>query len=79
MAYRNDTDQDRVVFQAEQGCLESLPACWTSVISSDPHLAVGEGQCRFRVKDLLKLVQVLKQPRPQPKHSVKTRKRRGVK
>ena len=74
LAHRYDTDQDRVVFRDEQGRLGRIPASWTSVVGPDPHFVVGEGRCRFRVEDLLALVQVIERLGSAPAHSANTRK-----
>ncbi len=57
--HRRDWCGDWVHFHAELGCLRSLPARSTSVVPSDPYEVLGAGRARFRVEDLLGLVEML--------------------
>jgi hypothetical protein len=38
--------------------LRSLPLAWTSLAPSDPFVSLAAGRARFRMEDLLRLVQL---------------------
>jgi hypothetical protein len=51
--------EDRVTVQLPNGTLRSLPVSWTDLFPADPYWVVGAGRCRFRVEDLLALVELI--------------------
>ena len=51
--------EDRVTLQRPDGSLESVPVGWTDFLPADPYLSVGRGRSRFRVEDLLALVELM--------------------
>jgi hypothetical protein len=51
--------EDRVTFQHPDGSLCSVPVGWTDRLPPDPYLSIGRGRSRFRVEDLLALVDLL--------------------
>lgn len=42
------------------GSFRSLPIGWTELAPVDPYSSVGKGRSKFRVEDLIKLVDQLK-------------------
>ena len=55
--------EDRVFYRDERGHRASVPTCWTSLAPEDPYIAVGTGRSRFRVRDLVDLVVLLRELR----------------
>ena len=51
--------QDRVTFELPDGSCRSVPTGWTDFAPPDPYLTVGGGRARFRIEDLLALVDLL--------------------
>jgi hypothetical protein len=49
----------RVFYYEDRGCLIGLPAEWTDAEASDPFVVVSAGRSRFRVEDLVRLVQLI--------------------
>jgi hypothetical protein len=47
---------DRVLFEDEEGCVQSVPTAWTTCASPDPFLILSAGRSFFRIEDLLALV-----------------------
>ena len=47
--------EDRVFYRREDGCLTSIPACWTSIYEPDPFNIVSQGRSAFRFKELIEL------------------------
>ncbi len=58
--YRRDWNGQRVYFYDESGCLSSMPAEWTNVVSPGAMEVIGEHQAQFRVDDLTTLVRLVK-------------------
>ncbi|MHC4091879.1 MAG: DUF5372 family protein, partial [Planctomycetota bacterium] len=58
---RQNWGEDRVVFHDADGRLISLPARWTSVCVPDPFVVVAAGRAPFRVEDLLRLAELVRQ------------------
>ena len=57
--HRQDWNGDRVYFHDEGGCLRSVPAGWTDVAGADPIEVIGKGRARFRIDDLIRLVELI--------------------
>jgi hypothetical protein len=57
--YRHDWCGQRVYFDDGRGCLTSMPAEWTSVVAADACQLISEGRARFRLDDLLRLLEVI--------------------
>ena len=51
--------EDRVTLQYPDGSIQSVPVGWTDLLPADPYLSVGQGRSRFRVEDLLALVELV--------------------
>lgn len=51
--------QERVTFELPDGSCRSVPTAWTDFAPPDPYLAIGGARSRFRVEDLLALVDLL--------------------
>ena len=51
--------EDRVFYRREDGCLTSMPACWTSIYEPHPFNAISEGRSVFRFQELLELVRLI--------------------
>ncbi len=49
----------RVTLQYPDGSLQSVPVGWTDLLPADPYLSIGQGRSRFRVEDLLALVELV--------------------
>jgi len=56
---RHRFGEERVLYRDRHGHLASLPARWTSVVAEDPFVVVAAGRSRFRVADLLELVELI--------------------
>jgi hypothetical protein len=56
VTYRHNWGEDRVYFHDSAGKLNSIPACWTTVVAEDPFVAMAGNRCFFRFEDLLQLV-----------------------
>jgi len=59
--YRHRWDLDRLSFYDDEGRLVSLPACWTSISSSDPFVVVSAGRSAFRAADLVALARLIQE------------------
>jgi hypothetical protein len=55
--------EDRVFYRDRHGHLASLPAQWTSAVAEDPFVVVAAGRARFRVTDLIDLVELVRRLR----------------
>jgi len=45
----------RLLLQAEDGLVHSIPPQWTDLVDPDPELVLGGGRALFRVSDLVDL------------------------
>jgi len=63
VTYRHNWGEDRVYFHDAKGRLNSIPACWTTVVAPDPFVAMAGGRCLFRYEDLIKLVELVEKLR----------------
>jgi hypothetical protein len=61
--YHQAWGEDRVYFLDSSGQLQRLPGSWTDVVGEDPFVAVAQGRSPLRVKELLKLVDLVEQLR----------------
>lgn len=52
--------EDRVMFRDETGRLRSLPLAWTDLMPPDPFVTVATGRVLFHVRDLERLVDLLR-------------------
>jgi hypothetical protein len=50
-----------VFFRDAEGELQQLPASWTSVVDPDPLVEVAAGRAAFRLPDLLRLAELLRE------------------
>jgi Family of unknown function (DUF5372) len=57
--YRHNGNERRVYFDDPEGCLVSVPAHWTSMVSEDPFVVIAAGRSCFRVVDLIELVNLI--------------------
>ena len=46
--------------QLPDGSFRSLTVGWTDLMPVDPYVAVGGGRSRFRIEDLLELVELIR-------------------
>ena len=51
--------EERVTIELEDSSLLSIPIGWTDFHPPDPYLSIGDGRARFRVEDLLILVDLV--------------------
>jgi hypothetical protein len=51
--------EDRVTFEHPGRGLCSVPITWTDFVPADPYVSVGRGRSRFRVEDLVALVELV--------------------
>jgi hypothetical protein len=51
--------EEQALVQLPDGSFWAVPLGWTDRAEPDPYLAVGKGRSRFRVPDLLALVDLL--------------------
>ncbi|GCE07811.1 DUF5372 family protein [Dictyobacter aurantiacus] len=71
LTHRVAWGEERVFFSHPQTQeMRSLPLAWTSLALPDPFLLVANGNAVLRLKDLQRLVQLLRQ---QPDHSQEDR------
>jgi hypothetical protein len=52
--------EERVTLEHPDGSLHSVPVGWTDGRPPDPYLQVGRGRSRFRLEDLLRLVDLVR-------------------
>ncbi len=52
--------EERVTLEHPDESLHSVPVGWTDARPPDPYLEVGLGRSRFRVEDLLRLVDLVR-------------------
>jgi hypothetical protein len=52
--------EERVTLEHPDASLHSVPVGWTDARPPDPYLQVGRGRSRFRVEDLLGLVDLVR-------------------
>jgi hypothetical protein len=57
--FRQTWGEERVYFHDEAGQVVRLPARWTNAKPADAFAVVAAGRCRFRVDDLLRLVDLV--------------------
>ncbi|WP_404379502.1 DUF5372 family protein [Caenispirillum salinarum] len=50
---------ERLLLQAEDGSVWSVPPQWTDLSSPDPEVVVGDGRTPLRVTDLIALADVV--------------------
>jgi len=62
---RRSRHGDRVWYQADDGSVRTLPRDWTSLATPDPFQVLGAGRVRFRFADLVGLLALLDDLRPQ--------------
>jgi hypothetical protein len=60
---RHGWRENRVYFRDRAGQSASLPISWTSLAAPDPLLIVSAGKARFRLQDLLELVDLIQRMR----------------
>jgi hypothetical protein len=53
--------EDRVYYRDQAGRLRFLPARWTSLATLDPFILTAAGRAYFRLEDLIRLEQRLKE------------------
>jgi hypothetical protein len=58
--YRQYRSEGRVLSQDEQGREFRIPDHWTSLIPPDAFVVISDGRSFFRIRDLLKLTQLVK-------------------
>lgn len=51
--------EDRVTVEHPDGVLHSIPVGWTELAPVDPYVAISGGRSRFRVEDLVALVELV--------------------
>ena len=56
--------EDRAWFHDSGGCLRSLPANWTDLVTEDPFNVVAAGRAALRVQELLDLAHLIKMLKP---------------
>src|SRR5262249_57204519 len=55
--------EDRVYFHDEAGRLLHMPLEWTSAEAPDPFRTLAAGRCQFRPADLLRLADLIAEPK----------------
>jgi hypothetical protein len=60
---RHGWRENRVYFHDRNGQSTSLPISWTSLAMPDPFLIISAGNARFRLRDLLELVNLIQRMR----------------
>jgi lipopolysaccharide biosynthesis protein len=53
--------EDRVYYRDEKGRLRFVPARWTSIAASDPFVLAAAGRAWFRLEDLIRVYDRLKE------------------
>jgi hypothetical protein len=53
-------NEDRVYFEDGHGCLQSIPAKWTDVVTDDPSVVIGARRAPFRADDLAEIVTLVR-------------------
>jgi hypothetical protein len=61
--------EDWLFFQNLEKHKDSIPACWTSLKPPNPYIAISDGRSLFCPKDLLELVQLIKDVKATKKRS----------
>lgn len=61
---RSIRTRDRVFYQDGSGCLRSISASFTDLVTPDAVVALGAGRSRFRVTDLLAIRRLMEDLRP---------------
>jgi hypothetical protein len=56
----NQSGEYRVHFYVEKDRLISIPAHWTNLLQEDPFVKISAGRSYFRVEDLVRLNQLIK-------------------
>jgi hypothetical protein len=51
--------EDRVFYRREDGCLTSIPACWTSIYGPHPFNVISQDRSVFRFQELLELARLI--------------------
>ena len=59
MTYKQAWGEERVYFRDDAGRLRHMPVTWTSHFEPDVFQVTAAGRCRFRIDDLLRLVELL--------------------
>jgi hypothetical protein len=59
IAVRHTWGEDRVFFFGEDGTQKSLPRGWTDLADIDVFVALAEGRCPFKVRDLVALAELI--------------------
>lgn len=59
MLVKQAAREEQALLQLPDGSFAALPLSWTDRAEPDPYLVVGKGRSRFRVPDLLALVDLL--------------------
>lgn len=59
--YKRIQARDRIFFHQKDGSIGSLPLAWCDLRPPDPYLDMMEKQSPFRVEDLLKLSDIIKE------------------
>lgn len=64
LAARNrEFGEDRVFYLGPDGRMRYLPACWTSLAVPDPFVIAAAGRTYFRLEDLIRLAEQIKELR----------------
>lgn len=61
MAHGREWGEERVYYRDQDGRMRFLPARWTSLATPDPFVLAAVGRAYFRLEDLIRLQDRLKE------------------
>ena len=61
VAQGREWGEERVYYRDQDGRMRFLPVCWTNLAASDPFVAMAAGRAHFRVEDLIRARNRLKE------------------
>jgi hypothetical protein len=62
-AQNKEFGEDRVFYRKSDGRLRCLPAQWTSLAAPDPFVTAAKGRAYFRLEDLIRLAEQMRELR----------------
>ena len=62
-AENKEFGEDRVFYRDAAGCMRYLPRRWTSLAAPDPFVIAATGRAYFRLEDLVRLSELIKELR----------------
>jgi hypothetical protein len=61
VAQNREYGEERVYYRDQDGRLRFLPVRWTSLAAPDPFVLAAAGRAYFRLKDLIRLAEQMKE------------------